>query len=506
MSRGALSSQIGLVIARVASQAGALSEKLVTLKKHTIPQSRTFDLLVGLMTFGSVFPLLFIRLTETIAPVLWAYSICMTGYLLLVYSVTGRYKPTSDTGFRPRVTVVIPVKNEEDHIIEVVQTVLASDYPRNLLDVIVVNDGSTDGSWERLQSLKMNSRLTLINHERNFGKRVALASGFSETESEIVVCIDSDSFVDPQAIKLLVQPFADRKVVAVCGNGEAANLETVLGRLQHFWYVEMFRLVKGMESEFGCVTCCSGILSAYRKRVIDLVLDKWLNERFAGRRITIGDDRQLTNLVARGLPGKVFLNSPGEDRTLTNFALSTREAKVVYQSNAYVYTIVPETWGQFFKQQLRWKRAWVLGSIWGAKYMWKKRLTMAITFYLHQFVTYMSPVVIVLWLVVRPLEGNWIGSLGFLAGNVWIGFLHGLNSKKLAGISLKGILYRVLFVFVTLFITMTVLLYGWLTPWKGGWVTRTEDDAKIPAPSARPGSRVETPIPSATSASDQVSA
>src|SRR2546427_1750710 len=214
-----------------------------------------------------------------------------------------------DAGILTKVTVVVPVKNEAACISDVFQTVLASDYPRSLLEVIVGNDGSTDDSWERLQLFRDNPRVTLINHERNFGKRVALASGFSMTKSEIVVCIDSDSYVDPQAIKLLVQPFADRKVVAVCGNGEAANLETMLGRLQHYWYVEMFRLAKGMESEFGCVTCCSGILSAYRKRSIDQVLDEWLNERFAGRRITIGDDRQLTNLVARGLPGKIFLKS-----------------------------------------------------------------------------------------------------------------------------------------------------------------------------------------------------
>lgn len=448
------------------------------------------------MTFGSLFPLLFVRLTEIIAPVFWAYSICMTGYLLFVYSVTGRYKPTPDTGFRPKVTVVIPVKNEAANISEVVQTVLASDYPRSLLDVIVVNDGSSDETWERLQLFNGNPRVILINHERNFGKRVALASGFSQTNSDIVVCIDSDSFVDPQAIKLLVQPFADSKVVAVCGNGEAANLETVLGRLQHYWYVEMFRLAKGMESEFGCVTCCSGILAAYRKRVVDLVLDEWLNERFAGRRITIGDDRQLTNLVARGLPRKVFLNSPGEDRTLTNFALATKEARVVYQSNAYVYTIVPETWMQFLKQQLRWKRAWVLGSIWGAKYMWRKRVPMAITFYLYQFVTYMSPVVIAVWLIIKPLEGDWVGSLGFIAGNLWVGLLHGLNAKKLAGISVKGILYRILFVFVTLFISMTVLLYGWFTPWKGGWVTRTEDDLTIPLRSVAGRSPIAPPTAS----------
>lgn len=458
--------------------------QVVALTRAPIPENKGFDLLVGLLTFGSLFPLLFIRLSETIAPLFWAYSICMTCYLLFVYSATSRYRPTPDMGFRPKVTVVIPVKNEEAHIVDVVQTVLASDYPRNLLDVIVVNDGSTDDSWARLQHFDGNPRVTLINHEKNFGKRVALASGFSQSKSEIVVCIDSDSFVEPQAVKLLVQPFTDPKVVAVCGNGEAANLETVLGRLQHYWYVEMFRLQKGMESGFGCVSCCSGILAAYRKRVIDLVLDEWLNERFAGRRIMFGDDRQLTNLVARGVPRKLFLKSPGEDRTLTNFALETKEARVVYQSNAYVYTLVPETWRQFLRQQLRWKRAWVLGSIWGAKYMWKKRLPMSINFYLYQFLTYLSPVVVILWLIVKPLQGEWIGTLGFMAGNLWVGFLHGLNTKKLAGISFKGIAYRVLFVFVTILMTMTVLLYGWFTPWKGGWVTRTEEADGITLTSA----------------------
>src|SRR2546427_11785708 len=146
-----------------------------------------------------------------------------------------------DAGFRPKVTVVVPVKNEAVCISDVVQTVLASDYPRSLLVVIGVNDGSTDESWERLQLFRDNARVTLINHERNFGKRVALASGFSTGKSDIVICIDSDSFVDPQAVKLLVQPFADRKVVAVCGNGEAANLQTVLWRPQHYLYLEMFR-------------------------------------------------------------------------------------------------------------------------------------------------------------------------------------------------------------------------------------------------------------------------
>jgi len=83
--------------------------------------------------------------------------------------------------------------------------------------------------------------------------------------------------------------------------------------------------------------------------------------------------------------------------------------------------------------------------------------------------------------------------------------LHGLNSKKLSGISFKGILYRIVFVFVTLFITMTVLLYGWLTPWKGGWVTRTEGDLATPLWSVPEKPLVETPVLPAQVAAARVS-
>src|SRR6266568_4213730 len=186
----------------------------------------------------------------------------------------------------------------------------------------------------------------------------------------MIVCIYSDSFVERDAIKLLVQPLEDARVAAVCGHGEAINKdEGALPRLQHYWYAEMFRLLKGMESRLGCVGCCSGMLSAYRRTAILPIVTQWLAEKNS---LTANVDNEIpVSPLGRGLTGKL-IKSPGEDRILAAYALSGKNAKVVYQSNAVVHTIVPGTLRQFLKQQLRWNRAWIHGSILAGRFMWRK--------------------------------------------------------------------------------------------------------------------------------------
>src|SRR2546426_11584524 len=201
-----------------------------------------------------------------------------------MYLATNGYKPQNDAGLRPRITVVIPAKNEEEVIGSVVRTVFDSDYPLSKMEVIVVDDGSTDRTWQRIHRVasdfQISERLILIKHDGNYGKRIALASAISRAHGEIVVCVDSDSFANQDAIKLLVQPFQDPRVSAVCGHGEAINKdEGLLPRLQHYWYAEMFRLLKGMESRLGCVSCCSGMLAAYRRDAIIPIVNEWLRER-----------------------------------------------------------------------------------------------------------------------------------------------------------------------------------------------------------------------------------
>ncbi len=434
---------------------------------------RRYDAAVAFVTFSSLLGILavWVRLAED--NVFWIYSVLTTGFLIFLYAYTRGYKPLQDIGFRPKITVVIPAKNEEGVIEDVVKTVFRSDYPSSEMEVIVVDDGSTDTTWDRLQRSMNNTpfsdRLVLIRHERNYGKRVALASAVARARGEIVVCIDSDSFVEHDAIKLLVQPLEDPSVVAVCGHGEAANMEEgFLPRLQHYWYAEAFRLLKGMESRLGVVSCCSGMLAAYRKTSILPITNVWLKEK-------IGGPVMLDGMCRSQLGGRFtseLIKSPGEDRILTAVALSGNNARAVYQSNAIVRTIVPGTFRQFLRQQLRWNRAWVHGSLLAGRFMWKKSLVASLSFYLYQFLLVLSPAVIILWLIVKPFEGEWVGAIGLLAGTLYIGFLHGLNTWSYRKTSLASIPYRMAFVPVLFFLTLTVLLYAWATPWKMGWITR----------------------------------
>ncbi|OLE90814.1 MAG: hypothetical protein AUF79_08390 [Crenarchaeota archaeon 13_1_20CM_2_51_8] len=448
--------------------------------------TRLLNGLVALLTFGSIFVIMLVWLSVSRNTILGLYSVSITGFLIFMYAATAGYEPEEDSGFRPEITVVIPAKNEGEVIESVVRTVFNSDYPMVKMRVVLVDDGSTDNTWEGMQSAKadplLSDRLELVRHERNYGKRVALATAIAQVHSEIVVCIDSDSFVNSDAIRLLVQPFHDGRVMAVSGHGEGINKEEGrLQRLQHYWYADSFRLVKGMESRFGCVLCCSGMLAAYRREAILPIIKEWLKERPSAIPTVAPADSRGNGWVARGLARKL-IKSPGEDRILTAFALSGRNARVVYQSNAVVHTIVPDSSKQFLRQQLRWTRGWIHGSLLSWRFMWRKSLPAAFISYLFQSLLLLSPLIVILWLVVKPLQGEWIGTAGFFAGTIYVGLLHGLNTWKYQRTSIESVPYRMMFVFISLFVTLTVMLYGTLTPWKGGWLTRADT---VPQASAK---------------------
>lgn len=413
---------------------------------------------VMLFTFISLIQILYVRTQDVYMSLLWFYTISMTIFIIFNYIYESKYKPIPDIGYRPTVSVIIPAKNEEDSICKTINAILDSNYPPEKLDVIVVDDGSTDNTASEVEAIESN-RITFIKHEKNQGKRVAFASGFKVAKGEIIVAIDSDSYVEKDAIKLLVQPLTDSKVSAVAGHGEAYNKEkNILTKLQHYWYQEMFRLVKGMESKLGCVTCCSGVLAAYRRDLLASIIDEWLDERFLGRKVIIGDDRQLTNLILRG--------------NNTKDSLSTHDIKVLYQSNAIVHTVVPSNMTHFIKQQVRWKRSWLCETYLASTFMWKKPLPIPLYFYMYNFLTYLSPVIILIWLVWKPLHGEWDGMLSFIIGTYYIGFLHAVNVWKYDTRSTDSIIYRTLFVTLSIFMSIFVIPYALITVRKDGWITR----------------------------------
>ncbi|MCW4030543.1 MAG: glycosyltransferase [Candidatus Bathyarchaeota archaeon] len=386
--------------------------------------------------------------------ILLIYGVVVTPFLIFRFAVTYSYKPVPDLGYRPKISVIVPVYNEESGIASTIDSILDSDYPKDKLELVVIDDKSKDKSLEVINKKRAQRNFILVAHEKNLGKRHAMATGIKKCTGDVLVCIDSDTIVKPDAIKMLVQPFTDPQVYCVCGNGVVANesdpkINNTLTRLQKVWYADSFRIRKGVESIFGIVICCSGVLSAYRKEKFQQVVDEWLNEKFLGHDVVSGDDRQMTNLMMR------------------------MGGKSVFQSNALAYTYAPHKFKKFLIQQLRWGRSAFRGMLFASKFFTKKNTSQKLVFYTTMFVNFISPISLLANTVVLAILGQFEFIAVYLLGLLLLSFLFALNDKLLVDyFSIKDIGYRILFFALSVAITF-VYLYSWVTPWKGKvWGTR----------------------------------
>jgi hyaluronan synthase len=225
--------------------------------------------------------------------------------------------------------------------------------------------------------------LIIVDMKENRGKRPALEAGTRISTGEILVFVDSDSLVEPGAIKCLVDAFVDPKIAGVCGHCDVANQWTnLLTKMQSVRYYIGFRVIKAAESIFDAVTCLSGPLAAYRRDVLMTVMDDWVHQTILGRPATYGDDRSLTNFILK------------------------LRYKVIYDSRARCRTIVPQNYRQFFKQQMRWKRSWFRESLRLSAYVWRLQPLMSISFYLGFILPLLGPFIVLRSIVWVPLYHN----------------------------------------------------------------------------------------------------
>ncbi len=397
-------------------------------------------------------------------------SVGFTAFLLLEFSLASFvYEPVEDRNHLEKVSLIIPARNEGKVIYETVGAAARSNYPAELLEIIVVNDGSTDGTKEELVRGERDFRIKAIHLEKNVGKRHAIAAGLRSSRGRIIATMDSDTFLDPNAVYNAVQYFSDPRVGAVCGHGRVHNRDkNVLTKMQDAWYDGMFTVFKGAESVFGMVTCCSGLFSLYRRKSIINMIESWAGERFLGFRVKAGDDRALTNLVLRP---RIVYGADADDRLLTT-EVAKRGERVVYARNAVAYTIVPSTLGKFLKQQVRWKRGWFRGNLVAFGFMWRKNPLGSFLYYLHTILAYLTPLVVARMLVIPVLEGRWMDMLIYVLGLAYIGFLYALHFAMRDPKGTWG--YRILFqVTYNLFISPFLSLAAWLTVTRESWMTRS---------------------------------
>jgi hyaluronan synthase len=284
--------------------------------------------------------------------------------------------------YEPSVTFVVPCKNEEKSIAKTIEKSFGADYPKNKIEVIVINDGSTDGTINVLNNLKKKfNNLIIIDWKINKGKRYGMAEGFRRATGEIIIQLDSDSYIDTETFRNLIKPFQNQKIGAICAHADPENAdENLLTKMQAAYYFISFRILKAAESTFMAVFCCSGCSSAYRKSIILPILDEWLNEKFLGLPVTWGDDRALTNRVLK------------------------MGYKTIYTDEVQAYTICPNNLKTFLKQQVRWKKGWFVNSIFVSRFVYKKHPFVAATYFFPLiFVTLATPFMATRALIYNPI-------------------------------------------------------------------------------------------------------
>lgn len=397
--------------------------------------------------------------------ILYTYSLIAAAFLLTRYLFGALYKPVPvNPDFTPSVTIIIPCFNEETWIQTTILSCLDQYYPVDKLKVIVVDDCSTDRSVEKIEELyqkllksederyRIKDRFKYFVQEKNAGKRDALVRGVENTDTDLVMFVDSDSFLEPDAVVNLVQPFQDPKMGGCAGRCDVANTYTnALTEMQSVRYYIAFRIMKAAEGIFDAVTCLSGPLSCYRRDLVLKYKDDWINQRFLGHKATFGDDRSMTNFILR-------------------------HNRCGYQDTAVCSTIVPRKHKVFLKQQMRWKRSWLRESLRAGLFMWRKEPYAAINFYIGLIVPMLAPVVVVYNLMWVPLTQH-IFPTTFLVGLMLMSLMMTFAQLLLRKSSTWA--FGFLFCLYYEVVLLWQMPIAWFTFWKSTWGTRmTPSDVK----------------------------
>ena len=273
---------------------------------------------------------------------------CYLFVLLFVNDVRpGRY-PLYDG---EKIAVIVPCFNESPESLEhALRTVCGA---RGRKQVIVVDDGSTNGARGHLAEFAQQYDIHVHYFLENRGKREALhyaVTNLIDDDVDFVVTIDSDTALEPDALIRVVEPLKSERIGAATGNVLLSNEEqNLLTRMVGTYYWVGLNIYKQAQSVIRSVVCCSGCLAAYRAPLLREIIDEFAAQRFLGERCTHSEDRHLTNLVLR------------------------RGYDVVYVEDAVSWTETPATLRGFLRQQRRWKRGYIRESIYTLSYAWRNK-------------------------------------------------------------------------------------------------------------------------------------
>jgi biofilm PGA synthesis N-glycosyltransferase PgaC len=264
----------------------------------------------------------------------WLYLVMIAFYGLypiitcLVYIITAvsysfrrpaTTEPLPDSEL-PFVSIIIPAFCEEEVIGQSIKAALEVNYPQ--FEVIIVNDGSTDHTVERIRPFLKDPRVRLLDKKVNEGKAMALNDAILCAKGELLFIMDADAVPDSNVLRAMVPHFRSARVAGVAGNPRVRNATNLLSRLQAVEFSSVIGLMRRAQRIWGRVTCISGVVGMFRKSAL----------------IDVG------------------LYSPGmatEDIDLT-WRLQAKFYDIRYEGSALVWMLVPHTMKIWWRQRRRW--------------------------------------------------------------------------------------------------------------------------------------------------------
>src|SRR5690606_39180776 len=185
------------------------------------------------------------------------------------------------------ITVIVPAYNEGRLVYDTLVSLVASKYPADKLQLLAIDDGSKDDTWDWIQKAKadLGDSISIFKQPKNMGKRHALYRGFKMGTGDVFVTVDSDSIVKEDTLRNLVSPFVvNPKCGAVAGNVQVLNNKNAaIPRMLNVSFVFSFEFIRSAQSMLGTVLCTPGALAAYRREAVLNCLPEWINQTFMGK-------------------------------------------------------------------------------------------------------------------------------------------------------------------------------------------------------------------------------
>src|ERR1035437_1380045 len=302
---------------------GLISLILIFIIIYTLP-----------LTVLSVNSLIEYSIIDALVIFLFILLVRYFGLLIFAYLYINQYTFKPSKGFFPFVSIIVPVYNEEKVVADSVKSLLDLNYSN--YEIIIVNDGSTDKTREVAEQLVgyqkgrySDIKISLID-KPNGGKSKALNAGIRFSKADFVLCMDGDSQLSPDSLRLAVRHFSNPEIGAVAGNVKVMNRGKFFTDLQALEYIEGLNMARSAQSFVSLVNIIPGPIGLFRKKAVEGA-GYYSSDTFA-------EDADLTLKILAG------------------------GWKIYYEPNSVSYTEAPVKLQQLMKQRYRWTRG-ILQSI-----------------------------------------------------------------------------------------------------------------------------------------------